>query len=97
MEHVEYRTDEQLDAYMHNRGLHCYREYFRWGKTPAYCDAAQNVFRFVDRGDVLTPSELLVRLLDEWCPAAQEDSDYAAYRMRRELEALDVASTKSEP
>lgn len=88
MEHVGRLSDQHLDAWMRARGLHCYRAYFMWGKTPAYRSPEKTTYRFVDQGDVLTPAELLARLLDTWQPAAHEEREYAAGQMRTDLEAL---------
>ena len=92
MQHLTYTTDDELDALMQERGLHFCREHFRWGNTPAYRDDSCTVFRFIDRGDVLTPTELLTRLLHEWNPATREDISYATHSMRRELQSLEKDS-----
>lgn len=88
MERITYRTDDELDTIMRERGLHFYRGSFRWGTMPAYKNATSTLYRFVDRGDILTPAALLVRLSAEWHPAARKDIDYAAHTMRREIEEL---------
>lgn len=88
MPSVRGMNDAQLDQHMHAQGLYCYREYFLWGKTPAYRNKEKTQFRFVDRGDILTPAEMFARLLDEWRPVAREESDYASGQMRKDLEAL---------
>lgn len=88
MEHVTYKTDAEIDAYMKERGMYFYREYFMWGRTPAYRNFASTIFRFFDRGDILTPAEMLARLLDDWRPVAREEYNYASHALRRELEAL---------
>mgnify|MGYP001563278617 CR=1 FL=1 len=96
MEHIDFQTDDELDAAMRHRGLHCYREYFRWGKMAAYRNDDATVFRFVDRGDILSPAELLSRLMEEWIPKAEEDQLYRAFFMRYQLMALEksqVATT----
>jgi hypothetical protein len=88
MEHPPGLTNAERDAHMRAHGLHCYRESFLWGKTPAYRNAAGTCVRFWDRGDIVTPMEMLSRLLDEWRPAGRAECDYAAGRLRHELEAL---------
>ena len=88
MEHVGYLKDEVLDAHMKAQGLFYYREYFPWGKTPAFRNDAKTVYRFFDHGDILTPTELLQILLDTWRPAGLDEATYAAYRMRHDLESL---------
>jgi hypothetical protein len=90
---LRYHTADELDAQMHARGLFCYRETFRWGRMPAYRNRAGTCWRFVDRGDLLTPAALLARLLDEWRPAAWDDQVYAAGPMRTELDALAARDT----
>ena len=88
MQSLGHLTGPQIDAALREQDLFCYREYFMWGQTPAYRNRAGTQYRFVDHGDVLTPTELLERLLETWRPAAQEERAYASAQLRRDLLAL---------
>ena len=88
-----YSNSEQVQT-LKSQGFWMYREHFMWGRTPAFKnDAGQ--FRFIIAGPfnysgrVVTPRELLADLLSNWRPAARPESDYAAFRMRHELEAME--------
>jgi hypothetical protein len=70
------------------KGFHPYRDYFMWGKTPAYRTDDGKHFRFIDRGDVLTPVQLLERLKRDWRPMSADDCTYFEFRMAQELGQL---------
>lgn len=75
-------------AALAEKGFHFYRDYFMWGKTPAYRTDDGKHFRFIDRGDVLTPLQLLDRLKRDWQPQSSEDCAYFQCRMGQELGQL---------
>jgi hypothetical protein len=80
-------TDTKHQA-LEAQGFHLYREHFRWGHGAAYRTADSQHFRFVDRGDVLTPKQMLARLKDEWRPQARDDVDYFCFRMEADFTSI---------
>lgn len=54
----------------------CYRENFMWGRQLAYTNADKTAFRFVDKGEIITPQEMHARLKLDWRPVARAEQDY---------------------
>ncbi len=88
MKHITCMTASERDVAMQKRGLIYYRSRFRWGRMDAYRSADHTIIRFVDHNDILTPYELLRRLIDTWQPTTREDASYKTCYMRHELLAL---------
>lgn len=95
-----YSNSEQVQS-LKSQGFWMYRENFMWGRTPAFKNEAGQ-FRFILAGPfdysgrVVTPRELLADLLANWRPSRRDESDYAAFRMRHELEAMEPIAITSQ-
>lgn len=70
-----------------SQGFYPYREAFPWGNTPGYKnDAGQH--RFVDQGQIKTPSQMLTTLKSDWRPASRSGQDYFVSHMEHDLKGL---------
>lgn len=81
-------TFTPVEQKLRDEGFELYREHFPWGDTPAFRDATQRVRFVVEGSRVLKPSELLAELLRDWRPVARDEWEYAAGRMRHDLQAM---------
>lgn len=70
-------------------GLYLYREGYIFGYTPAFRNAENTIHRFYILGKgLVTASELLQDLQDNWSPVTNEELVYKEFRMADDFKEL---------